>query len=46
MASLWRQLARGLYALTHRSAADQEVADEVQDYLEQAAAARIASSAA
>jgi len=43
VASLWRQLARGLYALTHRSAADQEVGDEVQDYLEQAAAARIAS---
>jgi putative ABC transport system permease protein len=40
--SLWRQLARGLRALTHRSAADREVADEVQHYLEQAAAAHVA----
>jgi putative ABC transport system permease protein len=34
--SLWRQLTRGLYVLTHRSAADQDLADEVQHYLEQA----------
>ena len=40
--SLWRQLTRGLRALTNRSAADQDVADEVQDYLEQATAAHIA----
>ena len=40
--SLWRQLARGLRALTHRSAADREVADEVQHYLEQATAAHAA----
>src|SRR5207244_12640111 len=40
--SLWRQLARGLRALTHRSAADREVADEVQHYLEQATAAHVA----
>ncbi|MBA3259868.1 MAG: ABC transporter permease [Gemmatimonadales bacterium] len=37
--SLWRRLARGLRALTHRSAADRDLADEVQHYLEQAAAA-------
>ncbi|MGH7624533.1 MAG: permease prefix domain 1-containing protein, partial [Gemmatimonadaceae bacterium] len=40
--SLWRQLTRGLRALTHRPAADQDVADEVQHYLEQATAAHIA----
>ncbi|HET9707614.1 MAG TPA: ABC transporter permease, partial [Gemmatimonadales bacterium] len=34
-----RQLTRGLRALFHRRAADQDVADEVQDYLDQAAAA-------
>jgi putative ABC transport system permease protein len=37
--SLWRQLTRGLRVLTHRDAADQDVADEVRDYFEQAAAA-------
>ena len=37
--SRWRQLTRGLRALTGRSAADRDVADEVQHYLEQAAAA-------
>jgi putative ABC transport system permease protein len=37
--SLWRQLKRGLHALTHRDAADRDVADEVQDYLEHATAA-------
>src|SRR4051812_19586120 len=36
--SFWRHLTRGLRALTHRSDADREVADEVQDYLERAAA--------
>jgi putative ABC transport system permease protein len=40
--SAWRQLVRGLRALTHRSAADRDVADEVQHYLEQAAAAHVA----
>jgi len=39
--SLWRQLTRGLRVLTHRSAADQDVADEVQDFLDQATAAHI-----
>ena len=36
---VWRQLTRGLRALFHRQAADQDVADEVQDYLDHAAAA-------
>jgi putative ABC transport system permease protein len=36
--SLWRQLTRGLRALTRREAADRDVADEVQDYLDQTAA--------
>ncbi|MDQ6887033.1 MAG: ABC transporter permease [Gemmatimonadota bacterium] len=36
--SLWRQFARGLRILVNRSAADQDVADEVQHYLEQATA--------
>src|ERR1700735_4684851 len=39
--SLWRQLTRGLHVLTNRTAADQDVADEVRDYLEQAAAALV-----
>jgi len=40
--SLWRQLTRGLRVLTHRRAADQDVADEVQHYLELATAAHLA----
>src|SRR3954470_12555512 len=40
--SLWRQLTRGLRVLTNRRAADEDVADEVQDYLEQASAALVA----
>jgi putative ABC transport system permease protein len=36
---VWRQLTRGLRALFQRHAADQDVADEVQDYLDRAAAA-------
>lgn len=40
--SLWRQLARGLRVLGNRSAADQDLADEVQHYLEQATEAHIA----
>lgn len=39
---LWRQLVRGMAALTHRSAVDREIADEVQDYLDRATAAQIA----
>jgi putative ABC transport system permease protein len=37
--SLWRQVSRGLRVLTKRSAAEQDIADEVTDYLEQARAA-------
>ncbi|HVA63606.1 MAG TPA: ABC transporter permease, partial [Terriglobales bacterium] len=37
--SPWRQLTRGLRALARRRTADQEVADEVQDYFEQSVAA-------
>ena len=40
--SLWRQLARGFRVLTNRSAADQDVADEVEHYLEQAIASHVA----
>ena len=36
--SLWRQITHGLRALTHREAADRDVSDEVQDYLDRAAA--------
>ncbi len=37
--SIWRQLSRGLRALTSRRAADQDIADEVESYLQQAAEA-------
>jgi putative ABC transport system permease protein len=40
--SLWRQLTRGLRALADRSAADRDVADEVQHYLDEATAAHVA----
>ena len=40
--SLWRQLTRGLRVLTHRTAADREVADELQHYQDEATAAFIA----
>jgi putative ABC transport system permease protein len=40
--SLWRQLTRGLRVLTNRNAADRDVADEVQHYLEQATDEHIA----
>ena len=36
--SLWRQIARGVRVLANRRAADQDVADEVQHYLDQATA--------
>ena len=35
--SLWRQLTRGLRVLTNRDAADRDVADEVQHFLDQSA---------
>lgn len=38
----FRSLARGLRALTRRGAADQDIADEVQNYLDHATAANIA----
>jgi hypothetical protein len=41
--SLWRQLTRGVRAIRNRGAADRDVADEVQHYLEQATAALLAS---
>ena len=41
--SLWRQLSRGLRALVNRSAADRDIADEVQQYIDDAAAAFEAS---
>lgn len=40
--SLWRQLTRGLRVLTQRTAADQDLNDEVEHYLDQATAAGIA----
>lgn len=40
--SLWRGVARGFRALTDRADDDQDVADEVQHYLEQATAAHLA----
>ena len=40
--SLWRQFTRGLRVLGNRRAADQEIADEVSHYLEEATAAFVA----
>jgi putative ABC transport system permease protein len=40
--SFWRQIRHGLYVLINRPAADRDVADEVDDYLEQATAALVA----
>jgi len=40
--SLWRQLAYGVRALINRRAADREVSDEIDHYLEEAAAAFVA----
>ncbi len=37
--SLWRQLSRGIRALSSRSAADRDVTDELQHYVELSAAA-------
>ena len=38
----WRHLTRGLRTLTNPAAADRDVVDEVQDYLDQATAAHLA----
>lgn len=40
--SVWRQLTRGLHALTNRADTDRNVADEVDDYLENARLAHLA----
>jgi predicted permease len=40
--SLWRQLVRGLRTLVNRKAAEQDIADEVESYLEHAAASLVA----
>src|SRR3990170_3513727 len=40
--SLWRQLTRGFSVLTNRSAADRDVDDEVQHYVDEAAEAYVA----
>ncbi len=37
--ALWRQLRRGLHALTHRAATDEEIADEVAHFLDEATVA-------
>jgi hypothetical protein len=37
--SLWRQVTYGFRRLTHRAAADEDAADEVQQYFEEALAA-------
>ncbi len=37
--SFWRQFSGGLHALVNRQAADQEIADELSHYLDEAAAA-------
>ena len=36
--SLWRELARGLRGLINRPAADRDIADEVEQYVDDAAA--------
>ncbi|HVQ12833.1 MAG TPA: ABC transporter permease, partial [Vicinamibacterales bacterium] len=41
--SPWRQLARGLRALVNRSAVDRDITDEVEQYVDEAAAAFEAS---
>src|SRR5262245_48568735 len=41
--SLWRQLTHGLRVLTHRTAADQDVSDELQHYLDQSTDAFLAA---
>jgi hypothetical protein len=37
--SLWRQLTYGLRSLAHRAKRDQDVADEVEQYFQEATAA-------
>jgi hypothetical protein len=40
--SVWRQFTRGLRALTNRRATDRDVADEVEQYLEEATSVAVA----
>ena len=40
--SLWRQMTRGLRVLTNRTAADQDLDEEVQHYVDEATAAYVA----
>src|SRR5512146_674120 len=40
--SVWRQLTRGLRVLANRDAADQDVADEVEHYLDEATSELVA----
>ena len=40
--SIWRQLGRGFRALANRRSADRDIADEVESYLDEAAAALVA----
>ena len=40
--SLWRQLSHGLRVLTHRRTADEDVADEVRHFVEEATAESVA----
>jgi putative ABC transport system permease protein len=40
--SIWRQITRGVRALTHRAEADRDLTDEVEHYLDQSAAAHMA----
>src|SRR6266436_1049016 len=40
--SLWRQISRGLRVLINRTAADNDLSEEVQHYLEQSTAAHLA----
>jgi putative ABC transport system permease protein len=41
--SLWRQLTRGFRVLSNRTAADHDLSEEVQHYLDQSTAAHVAS---
>lgn len=41
--SLWRQLTRGLRTLTNPTGTDRDIADELQDYLDRATEAHLAS---
>jgi len=42
LTSLWRRIARGTHGITHETHANQDVRDEVEHYLDEAAAALVA----